>query len=153
MAKIRHGHASGGKLTREYVSWREMHRRCRDTKYNRFHRYGGRGITVCSEWSGPEGFGRFLAVMGLRPKNTTLDRIRTEDNYEPGNCKWSTVAEQNRNRSTARLITYEDKTLSMVVWAELLGIAPATIGARLDKLGWSVEKTLTTPVRAMRAKI
>lgn len=58
--------------TSTYAIWCMMHQRCKNPKNNRYHRYGGRGITVCERW---KKFENFLADMGERPRNRTLDRI------------------------------------------------------------------------------
>jgi hypothetical protein len=89
-----HGHSSGGKLSRTYVSWHNMKQRCRDPGDTSYHRYGGRGITFCERWLD---FNNFLHDMGERPLGRTLDRIDVDGNYEPGNCKWSTPKEQQRH--------------------------------------------------------
>lgn len=98
----RHGHASIdglGTASPTYISWRMMKRRCLDTGYARYHLWGGRGITVHPEWSGPEGFERFLADVGERPsKRYSLDRIDVDGNYEPGNVRWATPKQQRANQ-------------------------------------------------------
>lgn len=81
--------------TPTWHSWNSMLRRCRDPKRSNYQFYGGRGITVCDRWST---FDSFLADMGTRPSDTTLDRINTDGNYEPGNCRWSTRSEQSKNK-------------------------------------------------------
>lgn len=81
--------------SRTYASWSAMKLRCLNRQYGRFADYGGRGITICDRWMK---FENFLADMGERPEGATLDRIDNEGNYEPGNCRWATVAEQNRNQ-------------------------------------------------------
>jgi hypothetical protein len=87
-------HGLGGTPT--YRSWYSMLQRCTNPRDLGWTNYGGRGIKVCDEWLTIEGFVR---DMGLRPVGMSLDRIDTDGNYEPGNCRWATVTEQNRNRT------------------------------------------------------
>jgi hypothetical protein len=75
-----------------------MRARCRDPKNVAFKHYGGRGIAVCERWR--ESFEAFLADMGERPEGTTLDRIRVNEGYEPGNCRWADAAQQASNKRT-----------------------------------------------------
>jgi hypothetical protein len=82
--------------TREYKSWQSMKERCSNPKNNRWYLYGGRGIKVCDRWL--NSFQNFFNDMGIRPKGTTIDRINSDGNYEPSNCRWATLSEQNKNR-------------------------------------------------------
>ncbi len=79
--------------------------RCFNPRFKDWDYYGGRGITVCDRWKHPtDGFANFLADMGERPSNTTIDRFPNGDgNYEPGNCRWASPSQQIRNSSTAKL--------------------------------------------------
>lgn len=85
----------------EYQIWMAMRRRCSDPKRNSWARYGGRGIRVCAEWDRPGGFEPFLNHIGARPdRGYSLDRYPNNDgNYEPGNVRWATRAEQAKNRN------------------------------------------------------
>lgn len=88
-----HGHA--GKRSGTYTSWRSMMDRCNNPSKDNYKWYGGRGVTVCERW---ENFENFLADMGERPSNMTLDRKDPYGNYEPDNCRWATTAEQGANK-------------------------------------------------------
>lgn len=94
--RLTHGHTRNGKSA-TYRSWLNMIQRCTNPLHNRWHRYGGRGITVCDRWR--DSFPAFLADMGERPEGKTLDRINNDGSYEPGNCRWATPKEQRANQS------------------------------------------------------
>lgn len=85
--------------TPTYNSWKAMIRRCTDPNSNGWKYYGGRGITVCDDWL--HNFATFLDEMGERPEGMTLDRIDSDGNYEPGNCRWATPKQQAANRRAA----------------------------------------------------
>ena len=87
----------GRSETNDYRSWQAMLNRCRNKKTKHFHRYGGRGITVCDRWLS---FENFLEDMGERPAGMTIDRINPDGNYEPGNCRWANRVTQGRNKAT-----------------------------------------------------
>ncbi len=85
----------GGRETREYSSWIAMRRRCLVETDKDYPQYGGRGISICPEWSD---FAIFLHDMGERPEGTSLDRIDASLGYAPSNTRWATDKTQGRNR-------------------------------------------------------
>jgi hypothetical protein len=146
MSNATHGATLKKTRTTEFIIWQGMINRCkRDNVVNR-NSYFLKGVTVCERWKGREGFGYFLGDMGSRPsKRHSLDRIDNDGNYEPSNCRWATVEEQNRNKSTNVFITFRGNTKCMVDWAKELGIHAASLKYRILK--WGVEKALTAPVK------
>lgn len=125
-----------------------MIRRCTDPKNIRYNNYGGRGISVCTDWK--ESFVSFYTYVSSLPHfeedGRSLDRTNNEGNYEPGNVKWSTAVEQAGNTRKNVLITYLGRTQNLTAWARELGMSPATLNSRF-RYGWSIEKALTESVR------
>ncbi len=120
-----------------------MIKRCTKHKNKDYHNYGGRKITVCNRW---KNFLNFLEDMGESPSDCQIDRINNDQGYYPKNCRWATRKQQARNTRKNRLVTYKGVTKCVASWAEEIGIPPHRIYQRLD-YGWSIERTLTTPVR------
>lgn len=130
----------GMSRSREYCAWEHMISRCYNPENDRFSDYGGRGISVCSRWMD---FENFLEDMGVRPDGTSIDRYPNNDgNYEPGNCRWATVTEQQRNMRSNRVIEHDGKILCLSEWADVLGINVWTIASRLAR-GWSIQRALS----------
>jgi hypothetical protein len=76
-----------------------MMARCTTPTHQAIPQYGGRGITVAPAWTRFEAFRDYvLAVLGPKPPDKSLDRIDNDGNYEPGNIRWATRSEQQKNR-------------------------------------------------------
>lgn len=125
-----------------YNSWDSMIQRCANPKTAGYENYGGRGVSVCAEWATFEGF---LASMGLRPPGTSIDRIDPSGDYEPGNCRWATAAEQGWNRRTVGLLDVDEAEKRYLAGHSTqriaidLGSSPATV--------WRALKARGTPMR------
>lgn len=134
-----HGQAG----TRTYRIWQAMLNRCRNEKTIQYANYGGRGIEVCSRWHSYESF---LRDMGeCPPGDHSIDRIDNDGNYELSNCRWATRKQQNRNKSSNRVITFNGVSKLLCEWASDLGIDQASLRERLVK--WSLEGALTRSKR------
>lgn len=100
---VKHGATTHTSKSKEYAAWVDMKRRCFNTASPNYARYGGRGITMCTEWV--DDFAAFLEHIGPAPegKRMSVDRIDNDGNYEPGNVRWATPSEQVKNRAPYKM--------------------------------------------------
>lgn len=126
-----------------YKTWENMISRCFNSRATGYHLYGGRGISVCERW---RSFESFFADMGERPKGKTLDRINTDGNYEPNNCRWLTVKEQANNTRRNRRVQYEGQSYTLAQLSELTQMGYKTLQQRLDK-GMSAFDAVHVPLK------
>lgn len=145
-SRIANGNNGTGKTrTPEYGVWCHMKARCHNPNLKMYHRYGGRGITVCQEWR--EDFDAFLAHVGHRPSAAhSIERIDNDKGYEPGNVRWATRVEQQNNRERNRIVTYAGSQMTLSQAIRMAGLRSGTVRNRLHK-GWTVERALAEPVR------
>ena len=140
----------------EYGIWQGMLSRCRNDNEDSYVHYGGRGISVCSRWSGS--FESFFEDMGPRPSEKhSIDRKNNNGNYSCGrceecvahgwtaNCRWATSKEQARNRRVNYLVEHNGETKCVSEWAEQYGFSPSVLYHRLVRLGWTFEKSVSCP--------
>lgn len=150
LAAVRAARTTHGlKHTTEYRIWDNLKTRCLNQNNVAYPRYGGRGIHVCDAWR--YSFRTFLDDMGHRPSTAhTLERRDNDGHYEPGNCVWATRSEQARNRRSSRFLEFRGERLTVAAWADRVGLVQAVLLDRL-KDGWSIERTLTTPLMMCRS--
>lgn len=143
---------TGSKKLRDVFS--EIKQRCLNPKCPDYYLYGGRGINICGDWLSDGGVQLFINWSldnGYR-EGLSIDRINNDKDYSPDNCRWVNNSVQGRNKRTNHMITYKNKTLCMMEWAEITGIPYHTLKRRINKYGWSIEKALETPVRDMKRR-
>lgn len=134
----------GKSMSREYKSWIAVKRRCCDPNNGGYARYGARGIKICEKWIND--FPAFYADMGPKPTpKHSIDRIDNEKGYEPGNCRWATMAEQARNKRNTTFLEFNGKRQTLPEWSRELKIHHATLVHRLYDHGWTPEKAFTVP--------
>jgi hypothetical protein len=122
-----------------YNCWRKMRSRCNDPQNENYRYYGALGIKVCARW---DSFSDFLDDMGPRPSaQHSIDRIDAESCYEPGNCRWATISEQNRNRRTVRKLKVGGAELIAADIAEIVGIDRSYV-RKLAREGMTLEQVL-----------
>ena len=107
---------------RLYSIWGGLKDRCYNSNNKNYKIYGLRNIKICDEWL--NNFVNFYnwAINNGYAENLTIDRIDVNGNYEPNNCRWATIKQQNRNRRSNKLITYKNQTHCISEWAEIYNI-------------------------------
>lgn len=135
----------GRSNSRLYRIWSNMKTRCYSKSTTRKD-WQNKGIQMCEEWR--TDFKSFYdwAMANGYSDELTIDRIDNNGNYEPLNCRWTSYKEQSRNTSRNHYLTFKGQTKTICEWADELGINHRTLCARLNNYGWTIEKTLSTPV-------
>ena len=121
-----------------------MRNRCNYKGHPQYKDYGGRGIKVCNEWSGPKGLNNFYEWSinnGWEPF-LTIDRVDVDGDYCPENCRWVTMQEQNNNTRFNHCLCYDGETHTIAEWSRINGVDPNLYYGRA-RLGWSDEEILT----------
>lgn len=129
--------------TPTYNSWSTMKQRCLNSNATDYDKYGGRGITVDSNWNTFEGF---LKDMGERPDGMTLDRRNTNGPYSKENCRWATNIEQQNNKTDNHRIEYNGAVYSPQQLASELSIPVHTVYSRLSR-GFTPEEICNPELR------
>ena len=135
-----------------YKTWQNMKNRCYLTTHPSYKGYGARGITVCEdwrvdfvtfyEWSISNGWGEGLSI----------DRIDVNGNYEPSNCRWVDDSVQANNKRKTLKFNYNGQLRTITELAEIANMPRYNIYNRLIRYGWSVERTMSTPIQSKERK-
>lgn len=130
-----------------YAVWNTMRARCENPKHNRYHVYGGRGITVCDEWRDFTRFRSWASRSGYR-RGLQIDRVNTDGHYEPSNCEWRSPRDQQRNRRNNRIVTFAGVSKPLAAWADdpRCTVPYKVLWERLED-GWEFERALITSQR------
>ncbi|HHV4090804.1 hypothetical protein [Klebsiella pneumoniae] len=138
-------HKYGRSTDPTYSKYQAMKQRCLNPNHVAYANYGGRGITLCERWYE---FVHFLADMGECPGDGySIDRIDSNGNYEPENCKWSTVLEQARNQRSNIKVSVDGIEFGTIAEAAgAYGLPEQTVYARIAVYGWSADRALKEPV-------
>lgn len=133
MAQKGNNHRHGYYGTPTYKSWSEMKYRCN----HNIKKY--KDISYCKEW---ETFENFLKDMGERPNNTTLDRIDTNGNYEPNNCRWANTETQNNNKSSNKYYYIDGEKLTLSQVARKYNISRSNLANKIYLNKWDINKAI-----------
>lgn len=142
----------GMSKSRIYNIYQGMLRRCVNKKDHSFPRYGGRGISVCDEWSGEKGFEKFhkWSLSNGYEEHLSIDRIDNDGSYEPSNCRWADHKTQLNNTSYNLHFSYNNKTQTLAQWSEELDLIYDSLWKRIYKYNYSFEKAITYKIDRIR---
>lgn len=125
--------------TRFYNMWCWMKSRCLNINDTGYHLYGGRGITVCDRWKSFENFKEDMYPSYLDhaeefgEKNTSIDRIDPNGNYEPNNCRWATREEQSLNKRRTIKVEFNGEYLTLKQISSILGVSYNKLYGRIRR--------------------
>ena len=144
--KLTHGKTTGKKLTKSYSRWMQIKQRCYNPNEVSYPFYGAKGIKMWYGWiDNPTAFCEYVESLdGYDTEGSTIDRIDYTKDYEPGNLRWISLAEQQRNKSSNLWITANGETRILQEWANITGLERRVISMRL-KRGWTPEEAINTP--------
>jgi hypothetical protein len=127
--------------------WANMRYRCNSPTCKAYPKYGGRGITISPEWDNFERFYEWSIHNGYKD-NLTLDRINNDGNYEPSNCQWVTIGDQQKNRNYNYEVVINGEQKELREWCNIYGIAYQTVISRMTIYGYlDIVTAITTPLK------
>lgn len=133
-----------------YAVWNGMKQRCLNPNNKSYNNYGGRGITVDPEWvNNYESFYNWAISSGYK-KGLQIDRIDNDGNYCASNCRFVDNYTQANNKRNVKLYTINGVTKSLPQWCKEYNQEYYLVRQRVYKLGWSIQKALTTPKSSTR---
>jgi hypothetical protein len=130
---LTHGHSVGYHPSKEYRAWAKAKGRCLNPNDPKYAMYGGRGISMCSEWIAS--FETFLFDMGKAPGGYTLDRRNVNEGYSRENCRWATPRQQSRNKQASVWVIWRGVKMILKEVAEAEGISYKGLHALYRKRG------------------
>jgi len=145
ITSYKNSYKHGKSKTKIYHIWQAFKDRCYNQNNKHYMNYGGRGIKVCEEWKNDFNAFHDWAMANGYKDGLTIDRINNDGNYEPSNCRWASVKEQQNNRRCTVFITYNGIMKPLQEWADELGISRDTLMKR-KRNGWCEKDIIEKPI-------
>jgi hypothetical protein len=121
-AVIKRNTTHGLRYSKIHSVWNDIKNRCNNKKGKDYMCYGGRGIRVCNEWNNNfKAFYDWAYESGYK-EGLTIDRINTDGNYSPDNCRWATMKEQSNNRRNNIFVSINGVKVSFVELLNAFGV-------------------------------
>lgn len=130
-----------------YNLWHCVKQRCYYKKHIGWKHYGGKGIKMCDSWRDDfKSFYDWCIDNGYK-KGLTIDRIDSNGNYCPENCRFVTYKIQGNNRCTNVFLEYENERKTISQWAddERCKVNIITLMKRISSYHWDTKRAIETP--------
>lgn len=127
-----------------YNRYMKMKARCYNKKNTHYKYYGGKGVKICDEWLGENGFLAFekwSLENGYSPE-LSIDRINVNGDYEPSNCRWTTSKVQSNNTTYNRVYIIDNQKLTLKQISEKFNIPYARLHKRVHSYGYTIEQAI-----------
>lgn len=147
---ITHGDTKNRQRNRLYRIWSLMKDRCNNANNNNYQYYGGKGVKICDDWYNYQLFRDWAYAHGYQD-DLSIDRVDSNGDYCPDNCRWIPLSQQSSNRCSCNYITMNGETHTLSEWSRMYHISRKTIRDRIRN-GWSPEKAITTASRTYKGR-
>ena len=131
---------------RLYHIWYNMKQRCYNVNVKDYKYYGACGIKMCDNWKNDYQLFKKWAINNGYKDDLTIDRINNDGNYEPDNCRWLTIQEQQFNKRNTTYCEFDGVVQSIPKLCKKYKIDDEVVYHRI-KRGWNIRKALTTPAK------
>lgn len=134
----------GCRNSKLYAVYCTMKARCSNPNSDKYKYYGARGISLCKEWL--DDFKSFYdwSIANGYKEGMSIDRIDSDGNYEPSNCRWVCITTQANNKRNNITVTHNGESHTIAEWANITGISYTALYQRIVVRKWPVEKALVT---------
>ena len=122
--------------TKLYNVWNTMLTRCHNPNSKSYNYYGRKGIVVCEEWHEAKKFFEWAKNNGYK-EGLEIDRINTEGNYCPNNCRWVKRLQNSNNKSNNKVLEHNGETKTLAEWARYFGVNYKNLSRNIIK-GYSL---------------
>ena len=129
--------------SRIHTTYTNMKQRCCNPKCREYPQYGGRGVVICDEWLGEDGFMNFYnwAIANGYEDSLSIDRIDVDGNYEPSNCRWANFLTQANNKQNTLKYDIGKGPQALSDLCRDYSLSKSMVWKRL-KRGWTIEEAL-----------
>ncbi len=139
----------GESRTRLYRIWYGIIRRTEDCSRKEYKDYGALGVRMCDEWRESYEAFRAWALANGYDDTLSIDRIESNGNYEPSNCRWATKSTQENNKRATHLLSIGGVSKTPAEWSKISGIPAYQIRRRKAK-GWDDQRAVYEPLDVKR---